>query len=161
MPHTLRRLLPLLLGSLCLVFVAACGDDNDDSGSGDTGGTTSEAAPPATTESTPTDTSGGGGGGASSIKVGAVEGGATPFAFDPKTLNAKAGKVTFTLDNPSSNAAPHAIEVEGNGIEEESKTIQPGESAELTVDLKPGKYEFYCPVDGHKDAGMEGTLTVS
>ena len=46
--------------------------------------------------------------------------------FDKSTLNAKAGKVTIDLDNPSS-AAPHAVEVEGNGVEEETKTIEPGD----------------------------------
>ena len=35
-----------------------------------------------------------------------------------------------------------------------------GGTASVTVDLKPGKYEFYCPVDSHKQAGMTGTLTV-
>jgi uncharacterized cupredoxin-like copper-binding protein len=35
-----------------------------------------------------------------------------------------------------------------------------GGTADLTANLKAGKYEFYCPVDGHRQAGMEGTLTV-
>ena len=47
----------------------------------------------------------------------------------------------------------------GKGVEEETKTVTGG-SADVTVDLKAGKYEFYCPVDGHRQAGMEGTLTV-
>ena len=157
MAFSLRRLLPLLLGAACLVFVAACGDDNDDSASSSSESTPA-AAPPADTTSTPASSGGSSAGG--DLKIGAVEGGATPFSFDPKNVNASAGKVTFTLDNPSGNQAPHAIEVEGNGIEEETDTIQPGNKATLSVDLKPGKYEFYCPVDGHRDAGMEGTLTV-
>jgi uncharacterized cupredoxin-like copper-binding protein len=35
-----------------------------------------------------------------------------------------------------------------------------GGKSTVTADLKPGTYEFYCPVDGHKAAGMKGTLTV-
>ena len=54
---------------------------------------------------------------------------------------------------------PHAVEVEGNGVEQETKTVT-GANADMTVDLEAGKYEFYCPVDGHKDAGMKGTLTL-
>jgi hypothetical protein len=46
-------------------------------------------------------------------------------------------------------------------VEEETETIEPGESAELTVDLsKEGSYEIYCPIEGHRDLGMDGTLTV-
>ena len=77
--------------------------------------------------------------------------------FDTDKLDAKAGKVTITMDNPS--PVPHAVEVEGNGVEKASKTLTQGK-ASVTVDLKAGKYEFYCPVDGHKQAGMKGTLTV-
>ena len=79
------------------------------------------------------------------------------IAFDKKTLEGKAGKNTIDFQNASQT--PHAVEVEGNGIEEATETITGGK-ASLTVDLKPGKYEFYCPVDDHKGQGMEGTLTV-
>jgi len=36
-----------------------------------------------------------------------------------------------------------------------------GGSKTLTLNLKPGTYTFYCSVPGHRQAGMEGTLTVS
>jgi uncharacterized cupredoxin-like copper-binding protein len=62
------------------------------------------------------------------------------------------------LDNPSS--VPHAIEVEGKGVEEEGETVEKGGVSKVSVDLKPGEYEYYCPVDGHRQAGMEGTLKV-
>ena len=39
-------------------------------------------------------------------------------------------------------------------------TVQMGGKSTVTVALKPGKYTFYCPVDGHRAAGMQGTLTV-
>src|SRR5215204_5911131 len=77
--------------------------------------------------------------------------------FDQAELSAKAGKVTFNYNNPSQ--VPHALEIEGNGVEEETETITESD-ASVTVDLEPGTYEYYCPVDGHKAAGMEGTLTV-
>jgi plastocyanin len=78
--------------------------------------------------------------------------------FDKTTLNAKAGNVTITMDNPS--GVPHAIAVEGNGIDKKGQTVQMNGKSMVTASLKPGKYTFYCPVDGHRQAGMQGTLTV-
>jgi plastocyanin len=78
--------------------------------------------------------------------------------FDKTTLNAKAGNVTITMDNPS--AVPHAIAVEGSGIDKKGQTVQMNGKSTVTASLKPGKYTFYCPVDGHRQAGMQGTLTV-
>src|SRR3989449_708828 len=71
-----------------------------------------------------------------------------------------AGTVTFTVANVGS--IPHAFEVEGQGIEQETAVIQPGSSATLTLTLKPGTYEAYCPVgeDSHKKLGMETHLKV-
>jgi len=70
------------------------------------------------------------------------------------------GPVTFTVEN--SGSIPHAFEVEGNGIEQETPLIQPGASATLTLTLKPGAYEIYCPVgaDSHKKLGMDTHLNV-
>jgi plastocyanin len=136
-----------ILASLALVAAGCGGDDDGDSGS--SSGAQDKGAD--TTESGST----GGGGGAQKLTLTADPGGA--LKFDKKQLSAKPGKVTITMDNPSS--VPHAVEVEGNGVEEETKTLTQGK-ASVTVDLKSGKYEFYCPVDGHKEAGMEGTLTV-
>jgi plastocyanin len=83
---------------------------------------------------------------------------ATDFHFGPPALTAAAGTVTFTLTNNGQTS--HALTIEGNGIEETSETIAPGGTTDLTVDLAEGEYEIYCPVDGHKDMGMVGTLTV-
>lgn len=71
-----------------------------------------------------------------------------------------AGKVRFTLTNTGS--VPHQFEVEGQGIEETTPLIQPGATAELTLDLKPGRYELYCPIGNgsHKHLGMEADLVV-
>ncbi|HEY3070074.1 MAG TPA: cupredoxin domain-containing protein [Gaiellaceae bacterium] len=84
----------------------------------------------------------------------------TEFALDPSTVPAdQSGTVTFRITN--NGKIDHAFEIEGQGIEEETETIKPGETAELSVDLsKDGEYEFYCPVDGHRQMGMKGTLTV-
>ncbi|HEX4689327.1 MAG TPA: cupredoxin domain-containing protein [Solirubrobacteraceae bacterium] len=124
--------------------VAGCGgSSNDNSGSSGSSGA-----------STPSSSSGSGGG--SSIALAADPSG--KLAFDKKTLTAKAGTVTIDFTNDSST--PHAVEVEGHGVEKETKVITQGKAA-VTAKLKPGKYEFYCPVDGHRMAGMQGTLTVN
>jgi len=70
------------------------------------------------------------------------------------------GTVTFRIANNGS--IPHAFEVEGQGIEKETADIEPGSSVALTLTLKPGTYELYCPVaeDSHKMLGMETHLTV-
>ena len=125
-----------------VLTAAGCGGDDDSGSSGSSGGTGTES-------------SGGGGGGGETLTVTADPGGA--IKWDKTELNAKAGKVTLKIVNESE--IPHAIEVEGNGVEEETDTVT-GENAEVTVDLKPGKYEYYCPVGDHKQQGMKGTLTV-
>ena len=85
---------------------------------------------------------------------------ATEFSFDPGTIQIDApGTYTFTLSNDGSTG--HALEIEGQGVEEETETVAAGSSGQLTVTFsKTGTYEFYCPVDGHRGQGMEGELTV-
>jgi uncharacterized cupredoxin-like copper-binding protein len=67
---------------------------------------------------------------------------------------------TYTFKAVNSGSTTHALEIEGRGVEEETKDLGAGQSAELKVSLKGGKYEIYCPVDGHREQGMEGTVTV-
>jgi plastocyanin len=144
------RTLALTVLLCCLAIVAAgCGDDNN-SDSGSSGG--GQAANTQTTENG----GGGGGGAAQTLKLSADPGGA--LKFDKSSLTAKAGKVTIVMDNPSD--LPHAVEIEGNGVEVAGETVGNGGVSKATADVKAGKYEYYCPVDGHKAAGMEGTLTV-
>ena len=138
--------LTALLCSLAIVAAGCGGDDNSSSSSSSSN-----------TSTTKQSSSGGGGGAtAQTLKLSADPGGA--LKFDKSSLTAKAGKVTITLDNPSS--LPHAVEIEGNGVEQSSDTIGKGQTTKVTATVKPGKYEFYCPVDGHRAGGMEGTLTV-
>jgi plastocyanin len=84
----------------------------------------------------------------------------TDFALDPADVQLE-GPGTYTFRAVNEGETAHALEIEGMGVEEETEEFGPGESAELTVELtEPGEYELYCPVDGHKELGMEGTLTV-
>jgi plastocyanin len=120
-----------------VLTAAGCGGDDNGGSSGGTGTSSSSS-------------------GAQTLTVTADPGGA--IKWDKTSLSAKAGKVTLKLVNDSD--VPHAIEVEGNGVEEETKIVSK-DNADVTVDLKPGKYEYYCPVGDHKEEGMKGTLTVS
>ena len=81
--------------------------------------------------------------------------------FDTSTLTAKAGTVTISMKNPSSTGMPHGIAVQGNGVDKDGPTVQPGGTSTVTVALKPGTYTYYCPVSGHEAGGMKGTLTVT
>jgi plastocyanin len=86
--------------------------------------------------------------------------GSGALKFNKKKLTARPGKATIVMVNPKSSGIPHGIEVEGKGIEKRGKNVGPGHTSRVTLTLKKGKYTFYCPVDGHRSAGMKGTLVV-
>jgi uncharacterized cupredoxin-like copper-binding protein len=132
------------------IGAAGCGsDDNNDNGSASTPAST--AAPTTSSAATSTPAAAGGG----TVTLGESE-----FKITPKDATAKAGKVTIDVKNDG--AIVHNLNVEGNGLaEKKTADLQPGSSGKLTVDLKPGKYEMYCSIDGHRASGMEGTITVS
>ena len=84
---------------------------------------------------------------------------ATDFQFVPREIALEhPGIYTFRLVNEGDSE--HALEIEGEGFEAETGAIAPGETADLKVELKPGRYELYCPVGNHADRGMTGTLTL-
>jgi uncharacterized cupredoxin-like copper-binding protein len=120
----------LVIGAAFAVPITGCGGDDDDNG---------EEAGEVATEATASEPAGGG----QTVNMSLAD-----FRLDPAAPTVNAGTVTFKVINDGQTT--HALEVEG-----------PGEEAELTVDLgEPGTYEMYCPVDGHKDQGMEGEITV-
>jgi uncharacterized cupredoxin-like copper-binding protein len=145
--------------SATALIAAGCGGGSDNSSSNSSGSSGNNSNTTDTSSSTTTTSSAASGGGAgSNLALAADSGGA--LKFDKTQLTAKAGKVTIDFNNPSQT--PHAVEVEGNGLKDKKTNTITGGGAKLSLgNLKPGKYEFYCPVPGHKQAGMKGTLTVS
>jgi plastocyanin len=85
----------------------------------------------------------------------------TEFKLDPSSPEVpKAGPVQFTVKNDGT--IDHALEIEGPNGEIKTAAIAPGKSAKVTADLsKPGTYEMYCPIDGHKANGMKGEIKVA
>lgn len=81
------------------------------------------------------------------------------LAYEEDSLTAEAGEVRIDLDNPST--VPHDVSVEDtDGNDVGGTEVITNDSASATLDLEPGEYTFYCSVPGHREAGMEGPLTV-
>lgn len=84
---------------------------------------------------------------------------ATEYAFSLPTTNFSPGTYTFTMADDGH--ASHAMEIQGPGISgARSSVVGPGGTATLTVTLQGGSYTLFCPVPGHRQAGMQTTLTV-
>jgi uncharacterized cupredoxin-like copper-binding protein len=120
---------------LVVLALAACGDNGDEDAEEST--TTATAATGATQT------------------VSLVD-----FALEPKTIRIdKPG--TYTFEATNNGQTEHALEIEGNGVEEETETLAPGDKGTITVELKMGEYEMYCPIDSHRDRGMDGSIDVA
>lgn len=144
--NKLVAFLALAFASLALV---ACGGGDDNATTETTGGgeTTTEA----------TEGNAGGGGSASTLKFEADPNG--ELAYTTTSATAKAGTATIEFNNPQS--LTHDVAIESSSGEEVGKTELIADGTDTaTVNLKPGSYTFYCSVPGHREAGMEGTLTV-
>jgi PQQ system protein len=105
-----------------------------------------------------------GGGGSSESKGGTVvqtiKISEKEFSLNPSTVNvSKTGTYEFEVSNDG--RLTHALEIEGNGVEEKSGDIDPGAKMTLRVTFsQDGSYEMYCPIDGHKAQGMSGSVVV-
>jgi uncharacterized cupredoxin-like copper-binding protein len=133
----MRRILLLLPLALPL---AACGG----------GGSGSNAA-----QTTTTTAAASAGSSSRTVTVGEQE-----FSITPNSIAlTKTGTYTFKVTNKGH--VGHALEIEGQGVEQKTGTIDPGKTASLEIDLaKAGSYEVYCPIDDHKSKGMKASLTV-
>ncbi len=71
----------------------------------------------------------------------------------------RAGTVTFHVTN--SGTAAHSFEIDTQGAKQTlSKELNPGDVGTLQVNLAPGAYVAYSPVDGDKDKGMSTNILV-
>ncbi len=149
----MKKLVAMFALLLAAFALAACGGGDD---------TTSDTA----AETTTTQEESGGGGekeaeggtaGASTLDFEADPSGALAYTTD--SAESEAGKVTVNFTN--SSPVPHDVEIEDSSGEVVAETEVLAEGSEsTTADLKPGKYTFFCSVPGHRQGGMEGTLTV-
>lgn len=81
------------------------------------------------------------------------------IAYDKAELSSPPGKVTIDFTNPGAVEHDVAIETEGGEELAASEVITEGETS-VSTELAPGTYTFFCTVPGHREAGMEGTLSV-
>lgn len=84
---------------------------------------------------------------------------AKEFSFSLSASETRAGEVTFEVQN--TGTMPHDFAIRGDGVDEATAQIDPGQSATLTVQLEPGTYTYICTIPGHEQLGMRGTFNVT
>jgi plastocyanin len=137
----------LAVSALAVVGLAACGSSSNSNS------TTAAATP---TQTAPA-AGGGAGGGGSTVDISTPSG--SSLAFNQKTVSAKAGNVTIDFNN--AQALQHDVTVaDSSGKVLGATQLVSSGTANTSVSLTPGTYTFYCSVPGHREAGMQGTLTV-
>jgi plastocyanin len=127
--------------------LAACGG-----GGGATATPTRSPKPTATASPKSTSTN------SSAVAALSLQADPSQLKFDKSALSAKPGEVTIEMKNPS--ALQHNVAIEGNGVDVAGKIVGKGGTSTVTATLKGGTYTFYCSVDSHRQAGMQGTLTI-
>lgn len=149
----MKKVAALLVLALASVALVACGSSSNSNSSTTTSG--GEESSSGATSGGGKEESGGGSG--STLSVETDPGG--ELAYTTTTATAKAGQVTVDFNNPQ--ALTHDVAIEDSSGKEVGATelIASGEDS-TTVNLKPGTYHYFCTVPGHREAGMEGTLTV-
>jgi plastocyanin len=143
-----RRLAVLCLLVATSLFVSACGSGGGNSNTGSQSAATSTPTPAAT--STPATGSG------STVSL---QPKGDQLLFDTDTLTAKAGKVTVDFTNNSAISHNVTLVNSANKTLGETPTFDGGTKS-FNATLKAGTYTYYCSVPGHREAGMQGTLTV-
>ncbi len=145
----MKKVAALLALALVSAALVACGDDDDGTTTTTTGGEATNGA-----------ATGGGGaaGGGSTLQIEADPSGGLAYTSD--LLTAKAGDVTIDFNNPQSAAHDVRVEDPSGGDVGGTEVISASEESATLKGLKPGQYVFYCSVPGHREAGMEGTLTL-
>src|SRR3954454_20275034 len=143
----------LVLAIAALALVACGSSSNSSSSTAETSGGESQAEQGGAAK----EEGSGGGGSSSTLKFEADPNG--ELAYTSTSETAKAGKVTVEFKNPQ--ALTHDVAFEDSSGKEVGATELVADGSDTTtVDLKPGTYTYFCTVPGHREAGMEGTLTV-
>jgi len=84
----------------------------------------------------------------------------TDFALEPKTMRIERFGY-YGLKATNDGDVPHALALEGPGLEQRTKEIAPGESETMLVFFrKAGNYKLYCPIGDHEQQGMKATVRV-
>jgi uncharacterized cupredoxin-like copper-binding protein len=75
-------------------------------------------------------------------------------------MTLKPGPYVFQLQN--TGKFPHDLHIAPQGGDEMAKStvMTPAQATTLAVTLKKGTYTIWCAIDGHRQRGMEGTITV-
>ena len=96
---------------------------------------------------------------AAKARVVSLKASPTAFRFNRGSVTVRHGLVTFRMFNPSTTH--HGIAVEGRRVDKDGRIVGKGRTSVLTVRLAKGTYTFYCPVPGHRAAGMKGKVHVT
>src|SRR5215213_5659619 len=174
----------LAIGALALVLaavvLASCGGGVSSSGGRGGGSSSGGAGKYGSSSSAATTTTKGASSKSASSKSASSKGASggtlktitikeTEFKLFPSTVTlSKPGTYAFKAENKGSTQ--HSLEIDGEGVKSKGGEVgkaklepylDSGQSGVLTLTFqKPGTYEMYCPVIGHRLAGMKGSVVV-